>query len=582
MKQVPSPNIRKLSERGSFNQVVPVIFTLVALFLVGGYFYFNSSNQGVRVEVNLPEREIYPGDVLDVDVVVVNNSKATLQNTRLTLNFPSGIRLLDNKDRVNEVRELGGDVNPGALAKETYKIVVLPGGEGEDYTLEAKANYSTESLSNDFERKQSKRVDIKTGGFELEMTAPEKVSTGKSFPMEVAYRLPESEGESLDKFLLLEGPSLRVVDANTEQFAENRWLLEKKEDQKIKASVLIGTKPSDIFFLKAKVVAEFEGEDYLISEKQAEVLLIGSSLALSVGLEDPKGFVSPGELLHYKMSYKNNTNVELKDALLKAELVGDMFDFGSIQTSGTFDSILRTITWSSSGFGELRELTEGEEGSFDVNIKVKPSFPINSANDKNFTLKVKGSIESPTVIQGTDADRTSNFANLEVNVSGNITVDAKAYFRDADSGILNEGPFPPRVGQATEYTIHWSLINTGTDVDEVTVRAHLENGVDFTGEVRGTTNVLPVLDSSSDVVVWSVGTVSATQGILGKGPEVIFQVRLTPGVGSLGQFAPLLGITSVSAKDVFTNVSLLGTDTPLTTVLSDDTTVGSNQGKVIQ
>ena len=582
MKQFPSPNIKELSQRGSLNQEVMAVFALVALLLTGGYFYSKSVNGGVSVEINWPQREIYPGDVLDVDVVINNNSKSSLQNVRLTLNFPVNIRLLDNKDRVNEVRELSGEVNPGALVKETYKVVVFPGGEDQNYILEARANYSTKSFSNDFERSKSEKVDISKEGFELEMTVPEKVSTGEGFPIEIVYKLPELERESLGKFLVLEGPSLRVLDTNLEQVSENKWLLERGEDQKISASILIVTKPSDIFLLKAKMVVEFQGEDYVISEKQSEVLLIGSSLALSVNLLDPKEFVSPGESLNYKVSYKNNTDVDLKNALLKAELVGDMFDFGSINTSGTFDSLQRTVTWSSSKFGELRELAKGEEGSFDINIKVKPSFPINSADDKNFTLKVRGSIESPTVIQGTNADRTSNFANSEVNVSGNITVDAKAYFRDADSGILNEGPFSPRIGQATEYTIHWSLVNTGTDVDEVIVRAHLENGVGFTGEVKGTTNVLPTLDSSNNEVVWSVGEIPATEGILGKGPEAIFQLSLTPGIGLVGQFAPLLGITSVSAKDKFTGVSLLGTDSPLTTALPDDTTVGLNQGKVIQ
>ncbi len=582
MKQFPSPDIQRLPESGFLNQVVVIVFALVVLLLAGGYFYFNSSNRGVSVEVNLPQRAIYPGDVFDVDVVLTNDSKTSLQNVRLTLNLPQGIRLLDNKDRVSEIKKFDNEVGIKTSVKETYKVVVLPGGEGEAYTLEAKATYSTESFSNDFERNKSVRVNVETDGFELEMTAPEKVSAGENFPVEIAYKLPDSEGESLDKFLVLEGPSLRVVNANMEQVSENRWLLERGDDRKINASVVIGTKPSDVFFLKARMLVKFGGEDYVISEKQSEMLFSGSPLALSINLEDSKEFVSPGELLNYKVSYKNNTNIELKNVLLKAELVGDMFDFGSIQTAGTFDSLSRTVIWSPSKFGELRELTKGEEGLFNIAIKVKPSFPINSANDKNFTLKVRGSIESPTVIQGINTDRTSNFANSEVNVSGNITVDAKAYFRDAGSGILNKGPFPPRVGQSTEYTIHWSLINTGTDVDEVTVRAQLGNGVTFTGEVKGTTVILPIFDNSSNEVVWSVGTIPATEGILNKGPEVIFQVSLTPMAGLIGQFSPLIGISSVSARDVFTGISLLGTDSALTTALSDDTTVGPNQGKVIQ
>jgi len=573
--------MQKFSQNGSLNQVMITVFTLVVLLLIGGYFYTNLLDRGVSVEINLPEGDIYPGDIFDIDAVVINSSKAVLQNTRLTLNFPEGIRLLENRDRVNEVRELESEVGPGALVKETYRVVALPSESTEGYTIEAKANYSTESFSNDFERKKSQIVDIETGGFELNIATPEKVSIGERFPVKMAYKLPEKEGESLDKFLVLEGPSFRVVDANMEQVSENRWLLTDGDGQSINASILLNSKPSDTFSLKAKMVVELGGDDYIVYEAQSEVLLVGSSLALSVDLEDPKEFVSPGELLNYRVSYKNNTNVDLKDVLVKAELVGDMFDFSSINTSGTFNSLFRTVIWSSSNFGELRELTKGEEGSFNITIKTKPSFPINSANDKDFILKIKGSIESPTVIQGTNTDRTSNFANSEVSVSGGVNVEAKAYFRDTNSGITNEGPFPPKVGQPTEYTIHWGLVNSGTDIEDVTVRGHLESGVVFTGEVKGAGNNL-FLDTLNNEIVWSVGKMSATQGVLGGGPEAIFQLNLTPDIQLVGRFAPLLGITSVSAKDAFTGVSLLGTDSALTTALSDDTTVGPNQGKVIQ
>src|SRR3990167_974263 len=101
MKQFPSPNTQDSSQSGFLNQAVIVVFVLVTLLLIGGYFYFNSSNGGVSVEVNLSKEVVYPGDILDMDVVLLNNSQAALQNVRLTLNFPERIRLLDNKDRVN-------------------------------------------------------------------------------------------------------------------------------------------------------------------------------------------------------------------------------------------------------------------------------------------------------------------------------------------------------------------------------------------------------------------------------------------------------------------------------------------------
>jgi len=100
MMQSQLPNTKSLPQSGFLNQLVIVVFVLVAAFLVGGYFYFGSSNRGVSVEVNLPENDIHPGDIFDMDVAVINNSQSTLTDVRLTLNFPKAIRLLDNKERV--------------------------------------------------------------------------------------------------------------------------------------------------------------------------------------------------------------------------------------------------------------------------------------------------------------------------------------------------------------------------------------------------------------------------------------------------------------------------------------------------
>ncbi|MEX2053982.1 MAG: hypothetical protein WD883_00315 [Candidatus Colwellbacteria bacterium] len=580
MKQFQSPKNSESNSMDPTKRFILILGGVVLLIAGGAYFYFSYADQGIDIDINIPERQINAGDIFEVDIVVTNESQEDLSNAQLTLTLPARIKLLEHKNRVNDIRSLD-DLSIGGSIKETYTLVALPGGEGGDYILQTKVTYTTDTFSSQFERRESKGVTVKVDDFALDLTLPESVITSESFSIEAKYKLPESD-EALEKYLLLEGESLSLIDSSHELVADTKWLLDKGDGKAILADLLISSKEADVFILTAKIIVELDGEEFIILEQRRELLQAGSSLVLSINLDDPKEFTAPGELLGYRVSYKNNMDIDLQNAVIKAQLIGDMFDLDSIDTSGVFNESTRTITWSSSRFSELRSLSQGEEGTFTIAVKVKPAFSIDNVDDKDFTLEFRASIESPTVPQGANVDRTSNFATLKINVAGALSIETEGYFRDAASGILNEGPFPPQVGVSTEYTIHWSLVNFGTDVEGVVVRARLEEGVSFTGNVKSNIGTTPQLEASTREVVWLVGDLPATRGVVDEGPQAIFQLTLTPSSSTVGNFASLLGITSISGIDAFTGVMLSSTDGAINTRLFDDPTVGPNEGKVIQ
>jgi hypothetical protein len=164
-------------------------------------------------------------------------------------------------------------------------------------------------------------------------------------------------------------------------------------------------------------------------------------------------------------------------------------------------------------------------------------------------------------------------ADLESKIAGKIAVDAKAFYRDASSGILNSGLYPPQVGKPTQFTIHWILKNYSTDVSNVKVSAVLQSGVKFTGKVKGIDSSEPVYNASTKEVVWAIDKVVAGKGVLGQPLEVIFQVEITPGQNTVGQILDLIGPTQVEANDDFTGLELKSSDTTLTTGVPDDATI---------
>ena len=187
-------------------------------------------------------------------------------------------------------------------------------------------------------------------------------------------------------------------------------------------------------------------------------------------------------------------------------------------------------------------------------------------------------MRSPTVPDNLTAAETTGLANLENKVAGAIVVQTKAYFRDAASGIANKGPWPPKVNQATQYTIHWLITNYAADVQNVEVRAFLESGVTWTGQVKGNAGSLPTYNAQTQEVVWNIDKIAATKGITTSPLEVVFQVSATPNSNQAGNYQPLIKQTSITATDTFTQTNLTNSAAAVSTALPDDPTVQSAQG----
>jgi len=263
--------------------------------------------------------------------------------------------------------------------------------------------------------------------------------------------------------------------------------------------------------------------------------------------------------------------------------MGDMFDFRTLDSKeAKFNLFNRTITWDSNTFKDLVLLNAGEERSVNFSIKLRETYPIKKLNDKNFILKVEANIESPTVPYLVSADKTVNYVTLETKVGGKVEVDARGFFRDAVTGILNKGPWPPKVGQSTQYTVHWFLTNFSSDVRDIEVRAAVEDGVVFTGIIRSNTTPPPEINQESGEIIWKIDRLVATTGITGEKPEAIFQIEANPTLDKKGNYMPLLSVTQVKAFDEFGETEIFNSDEAITTQLSHDSTVVEGQGKVIE
>ena len=81
-------------------------------------------------------------------------------------------------------------------------------------------------------------------------------------------------------------------------------------------------------------------------------------------------------------------------------------------------------------------------------------------------------------------------------------------------------------------------------------------------------------DSQSREIVWSEGDLKASQGVAGtQAPNISFQIKFTPTGSQSGQSPEIIGKATITGEDQWTNETLEGTSSGVTTALPDDKSI---------
>ncbi|MEK7086653.1 MAG: hypothetical protein AAB935_00145, partial [Patescibacteria group bacterium] len=537
----------------------------IAIVLGAGAFFlsqYNGGSRDVSIEI-LGAKEVRRGVIFEVDVNVNNKTDGILRNASLTINLSPGIIALNSLNDSGLIAEPVGDVGGGSLTKRTYKFLAI----GEDKSVQnisANLSYVLGGGSS-FETQGDKEVVIKNSVVEMEIKKPEQILIGSAFVLEVNYKNVSDFGLPEAVLEVKYPPSFKFVSSDIPpESLNNRWRLgELKAGSKGSLEIRGSLEDPDGASQNIPFVfyGNFLGKDYPIVLESVNLAIAPSPVSVDILLNRASDYTARiGDKLTYTIQYKNNSGIALADVVIKAALTGELFDFGTLQTNGILDRTAQSLIWNASNVSSLRLLDPGASGEANFEIKLKPQFPIQRLNDKNFYLKLNVQIDSPSVPYYLSASKTKALANLETKVAGLAAVEAKAFFRDASSGIVNAGMFPPKVGQPTDYTVHWAITNYATDIGSVEVRATLKPGVEWTGVVKSNVDTVPLLNESTGEIVWNIDKISATRGVLGNPVEAVFQIRATPAGNQIGQYQPLLNETNLTAKDNFTGLEMLSSD----------------------
>jgi len=549
---------------GRINPFVISIFAFAAG--ISAYFFFFRQNE-ISLELKIPEEAVF-AEAFSAEIKFTNDSGNSLKDVKIYFFVPAGLYFAEGEKTSRKTIDVG-DMGDGEIYQDSFDLVAL---DASTKKIEVEVSYRPASLNKNLLLSKTAEVKIKSF-LEAKIIVPEEVLAGEEFSWSLEYK-------NDSKNSVLAEMDLGKIAGFTTDFTKKGLEAGGNESGKLEFKGVLMLPDETVTDLKIKIKGKFMGGDYVIAEPTASIRIAPSPLSVKVEANGKSEFTAyPGDILNYRLTVKNNSDAAMESVILTASLKGVMGDFNTLKTDGFFNQASQTISWDYSRVPEFKSLSSGASKILDFSLAIKSDYPLKRINDKNFTLEVKTRVESPTVPRLVNSSKTIGLAESTIKVGGKAKIASQAFFRDAESGILNSGPFPPEAGRPTEFTAHWTLSNYATDLKNVEIRARIEAGVALTEKKSVEVGELS-FDEDKNEVVWKIPSVLASSGVVTEPLQAIFQMRALPFSSQVGLYMPLLGETIVSAKDEFTGETLSAGSPSLTTELPFDKTVQPSQGIV--
>lgn len=499
-----------------------IIFGII--LAIAGFLYWNKnpfSKEILKLEILGPS-ETEAAKEIEYTVKYKNNGNIKLEEAKLVFEFPENTLLEEDQKRIQEIGpEKLGDIYPGEEKVFTFKARLL-GREGEVKIAKASLSYQPKNLKASYESTTSLATVIKSLPITFDFDIPSKVQPQQDFKLSLNYfsRLdyPLSNLE-----VKIDYPdSFEFLWSNPKSLDKTQWeipLLNKAEGGRIEIK---GKLKGEI--KEQKIFSSTLGiwlQDNFVPLKEISVSVTINKADLFIFQQingKDKYTANPGDILHYEIFFRNTSKEPFENMFLVVYLEGRAFDFESIKTNlGKFNKEDNSITFDWQDVPKLRFLAQEEEGKVEFWINIKNEWQTSPPQEKNFIVR------DNVLLSGVEEE-------FETKINSKLVILQQAIYQDEVFG--NSGPFPPKPGQTTTYTVYWQAKNYYNDVKNVKVKATLPSNVSLTGEIFPETKSSKFsFDSVSREAVWTVTDgekMSAGTGVLNEMPSIYFQVSLTP------------------------------------------------------
>lgn len=568
LEETPHRGERHIRLAGIFFTVA-VIFFFVSLGIAGYFFYFGGNTVSVdKVTVDIQgPTTIAGGDVVPFSLTITNKNPVAIDNATIEVEFPSGTRSADNVlAAYPRYTENLGLLASGATVTRSIKAVVF-GGAGQTLTLPVSLSYKTAGSNAVFVKRTSYALSISSTPLALSVDALSETVSGK--PLTFTLTIRSNATVPLDNVVIAGAlPFGFSVTSSSLPLNNSSFLLGTVAPGATKRVTLTGTllgqdKEQRVFRFTVGTANTPTDQTpaivYMTQDSTVTIAapFINTTLSLN-GDTSGNAVVTAGSRQSVTVSYTNTLPTSVTNAMVAVTLSGSAVDYGSIQASnGFYRSADHTVVFSRDTDPSLAALAPGASGIGAFTFSTLSANLLSASPTLTLTISVSGT----RVGQSNVPEVVTASATRTVKIATSVGLSATSLHA---SGLLsNTGPIPPRVNQATTYSVVLNARGGQSSVAGATVTTILPSYVSYPDVTAGTGTFS--YDAVSRTVSWNIGDLA--QGASAQG---VFKVSLTPSTSQKGNAPPLTGSFSLSGYDRFAGVQISATAAPVTTETKGD------------
>jgi hypothetical protein len=554
------------------------IFFLTSLAVAGYFFYFGGNTVSVnKIELVVDgPSTVAGGDTVPLTLTIINRNPVTIHEATIEVTFPEGTRSSDNiLAPYPRYTETIPSIGSGETITRSLRAVVF-GGAGQTLDFPISLSYGTTGSNSVFTKKSSYALSLSSSPLSVSIDTLSEVVSGKSFTIQLAVR--SNATVALENVVVATTLPFGFSLTSSSLPMENNTIMlgtirpgttreitlvgaltgQDKEERTFRAVVGTSRSPND----------HTPSIEYMTQSATFAVVAPFLRTTLAIGGDSSSEVtLLPGASHNATISYANTLAISVNNASIEVALSGTGIDYNSVRTTqGFYRSSDHTIIFSPDADPSLKLLPPGSSG---VNSFSFSTTPAGSSVSPSVTFSI--SVSGTRVGQASVAEEVTSSTVKTAKVITSVGVDASALFTSGP--FVNFGPIPPRINQATTYTVSLRAETKGSAVADGIVKTIIPEYVTYLDRTAGKGAFS--YDSASHSLIWKVGDLG--QGEIAEG---FFQVSFAPSIVQKGIAPHLTGPVTFSGHDRFANVSVSASSKGATTATSRDPGYSSGHATV--
>lgn len=515
-----------------------IILVIIAILAIVGFSLYRMaySKEVLKLEILGPNKADV-GENIVYTVKFKNNGSVRLESPELFFTYPDGAITDDGQKVVHmDSVALKGDIYPGEERSFPFSARLL-GKSNEIKIAEARMSFEPSGIRTKNEVATTFTTMLGNVPINLTIQMPDQVANGKTFTVSTTYSSNVSYPLN-DLMVKMQLPTEFTIINQKPKGVDNEWsisVLNELDSGNIQLIGSLAGQDQDNKIFKAQLGIWQNGNFVILKEAVRSVEIIAPSIYVSQKINNSETYVaSPGDQLHYEISFINMGQEAIQNMVLISRLNSKDVDLNSIRVpNGNYQQGDNSIIWESAQVPELGYLAPGQGGKVEFWINVNKRWAITSINDANPVIK-----NNVTV-----GPNTQEFIT---KISSSLSVEQKIY--NEDKYFDNSGPYPLKIGQKTYLTVEWTAKNYYNNMEGVILKAVLAPNVYFENKIWPENSKISY-DQQTREVTCLIGPLEAGAGFLKEDTKCAFQVSVIP---ELAESTLITGSVDITGNDQWT------------------------------